>query len=253
MIIYTLASSSKGNSTYININGINILIDVGITNVNLVSRLELINIQASQIDYLFITHTHSDHIKGLEVFLKKNNPTIISSKLLINKLKEDYDIEKSIVMEDKIVLKTINITKIQSSHDDVDCIGFLFEYNKESLVYITDTGYINSKCHKLIENKNIYMVESNYDDDLMLSSSYPHHLKMRIISDSGHLSNIQCANYLKKVIGSNTEKIILLHLSEENNDELIVEKTINKMIEKRKLNPKVIIASKNSLGEKVVL
>lgn len=253
MEFITLASGSKGNVTYIKINDINILIDLGISCTKLLSLLEDKKINVDKIEYLLITHTHSDHIKGLEVFLKKYNPTIISSEIVLRELNEKMLIKKSIVIDDKLLLKNIEITKIQSSHDSLDCVGFVFEENFKSLVYITDTGYINSKYHKLIENKNIYLIESNYDDEMLLNGNYPYHLKKRILSDTGHLSNKDCARYLKKVIGENTKCIGLLHLSEENNNPKIVLDTINSMLKQQKLEVSIFIAKQDEAGDMIYL
>lgn len=249
----TLASGSKGNSTYIKLNEIEILIDCGITCSSLLNLLSNKNINIMNIQYLFITHTHSDHIKGLEVLLKKYDIVIISTELILNELREKMNIKRSIVIPESMILKNISITKIQASHDSVDCIGFMFEENDKSLVYITDTGYINSKYHKLISNKEVYLIESNYDCDLLLNGSYPYHLKSRILSDVGHLSNKDCARYLKKILGKKTKYVGLLHLSEENNDFDIAFNNISKMLEEINLTPNLFIAKQKEAGELISL
>src|SRR5699024_1080680 len=108
---------------------------------------------------------------------------------------------------------------IKTSHDAKGSVGFLITEDDNSIVYITDTGYINRKYFPLLENKNIYYIESNHDEKMLMDGPYPYYLKQRIISDEGHLSNDTTAKYLKKLVGDNTKYIILAHLSEHNNKE----------------------------------
>ena len=113
-----------------------------------------------------------------------------------------------------------------------DSNGYIFEAYGKSLVYVTDTGYINVKYHKQLQNKTYYIMESNHDVELLMHGRYPYHLKQRIIGDKGHLSNKDSAYYLSKFVGSETKGIVLIHLSEENNDEEIALKTLYNNLEK---------------------
>ena len=97
------------------------------------------------------------------------------------------------------------------------------------IVYITDTGYIKSKLLKEYQNKNIYIIESNYEEEMLRNGSYPYHLKQRIRSDRGHISNDDTCSYLKKIIGKNTKYIMLAHLSEENNNPELVISNMKKL------------------------
>ena len=211
MKITILASGSKGNSTLIELENTNILIDVGLPISNLEKRL---NKKMPQIDILIITHTHIDHIKGLNSLLKKQNPEIYTIK---NDL-EEKTTSKNIKYDTKIKNKNFEIDLFELSHD-VPCIGINLKEittNKE-LIYITDTGYIKQKYLKKYQNKDIYIIESNYDDNMIIEGTYPFYLKQRIRSDKGHLSNKNASNYISKLLGSKTKHICLAHLSEENN------------------------------------
>ena len=115
-------------------------------------------------------------------------------------------------------LDSFHITIFKTSHDVDDSNGYLFEENHASIVYITDTGYLNKKYFNMLTDRSIYIMESNHDINLLMNGTYPYHLKQRILGDRGHLSNVDSSYYLSKLIGKNTEKIILIHLSEENND-----------------------------------
>ena len=110
------------------------------------------------------------------------------------------------------------IKSISLSHDVADIRGYIIEENDSSMVYITDTGYINEKVFKEILNKNIYVFESNHDVEMLMNNpKYPHHTKIRILSDKGHLSNEDAAKFCIDLVKEGTERILLAHLSKENN------------------------------------
>ena len=122
-----------------------------------------------------------------------------------------------------------DIEVIHTSHDAKGSVGYIVNNEKSSLVYITDTGYINNSYLKKMQNKNVYIFESNHDITMLMTGPYPYILKQRVVSDKGHLSNEQAGNYLKELIGKNTKKIVLAHLSEINNTKEIALKTVKEI------------------------
>jgi phosphoribosyl 1,2-cyclic phosphodiesterase len=142
-------------------------------------------------------------------------------------------------------INDIDIRIIKTSHDAPDSVGFLINDN---LVYITDTGYLNNKYIPLLSNKNTYIMESNHDIEMLYNGRYPYHLKKRIASDIGHLSNIDASNYLLKLIGDNTKYIVLAHLSEENNTKDKALETIKSVIENTD-NLNILAASQDERTE----
>ncbi len=248
MKITILGSGSKGNSTLIEIENIKILIDVGFSYRVLKEKLNSINVNPSDINYILITHDHSDHIFGLSTFLKIYKPIVyMSPKIAEIYFNEDYDSLK--YFEPKFKINDINITLIPTSHDATDSDGFLIEYKGVSLVYITDTGYIPSRLLNEIKNKNYYIIESNHDIDMLINGSYPPYLQKRILGDSGHLSNDLCGVYLSKIIGNKTKKIILAHLSEENNSASIALNTVNDKLKDNENLCEVCCATQNEILE----
>lgn len=214
MQLSVLASGSKGNSCYIKTNNHNILIDIGLTSLQIEKRLKKINVDPKNIDIILLTHTHVDHISGLKVFVKKYKPKVFLSKKMYKEL--DLQLENYEFLEDEIKIDTTLIETVQLSHD-VECNGYIITENNKSLVYITDTGYIHEKNYQILSNKEIYVLESNHDVEMLMTGKYPYHLKQRILSSRGHLSNEESAYYLSKIVGKKTKKIYLAHLSEENN------------------------------------
>ncbi|MDE5539751.1 MAG: MBL fold metallo-hydrolase, partial [Bacilli bacterium] len=219
MKVCVLASGSGGNSTLISTDKYNILIDIGKNRKYIVGKLESINVKPESIDYIFISHLHDDHISALKTFIKKYKPTIVISQPMFQELTDIHDYPHILVYEDEVILENLRVTCMHSSHDATDSRNFLFESNGHSVVYVTDTGYVNHKNFKYLTNKEIYLFESNHDVEKLQHGPYPSWLKKRVLSDCGHLSNNACSVYLSKLIGNNTKKIYLMHLSEKNNTE----------------------------------
>ena len=219
MKITNLASGSKGNSTLIELNNKNILIDIGLPLSNLEKRLGR---PFPNIDILIITHTHNDHIKGINSIVKKYNPVIYT----LNNNLEEYTNSKKIVNNPLIEEENLIIELFEVSHD-VPCSGVYIKYKNKELVYVTDTGYIKDKLLKKYQNKTIYIIESNYEEEMLRNGKYPYHLKQRIRSDRGHISNEDTCKYLQKLIGDKTKYIMLAHLSEENNTPQLVKERID--------------------------
>ena len=226
MDVNILASGSKGNSCLIKTSHHNILIDIGTTFKYIKNALKSVNLSPDKIDYIFISHTHKDHISALKGFIKNNNPFVCLSEKMFNDLEELQNYNKILIYNDEIILDDLNIEIFKTSHDASDSRGFIIKSNNSQIVYVTDTGYINSKLFKKLYNKDMYIIESNHDPQKLREGKYPVWLQNRILSDYGHLSNQMTGTYLSKLIGPKTKKIILAHLSEENNDKELALKTV---------------------------
>lgn len=248
--VCVLSSGSKGNSTLISSSSTKILIDLGRSCAYITSKLEELNISAKDIDAILITHSHNDHTNGLKVFVKKNHPKVYLTELMYEDLKDILSYEDCIFIENPFQIKDLNVDYIKTSHDVSDSNGYIITKNNESVVYITDTGYINQKNDLKLQNHSIYIMESNHDIKMLMEGSYPHYLKQRILSDRGHLSNEDSARNLSKYIGNKTKYIILAHLSEENNTK---EKAYNALIEalnkKNKTVENIIVATQEDKTE----
>ncbi len=230
MRVCVLASGSKGNCCYIETNNTKILIDIGLNCINTERKLIEKNINPDEIEAILITHTHKDHVDGLRVFNKKHKAKAYLTEIMYKELNQELTNYEFI--SDKLEIKDLKITAIKTSHDAEDSNGYIIEDDKTSIVYITDTGYINIKNHKLLKNKTMYILESNHDVEMLMNNpNYPYHIKQRILGDKGHLSNKDSAYYLKKFIGNDTKHIILAHLSEHNNTDDLALKTLKETID----------------------
>ena len=219
MKICVLASGSEGNSTFIASEIHKILIDIGKNVKYITDKLKEINETPESIEAIIISHTHNDHVAALERFVKKYHTKVYMTKKMFFDLTNLEKYENIIMYEDDIYFDSLKITSIKTSHDVTDSRNFLVEDKNHSLVYITDTGYLNRKYFDLLKNKEYYLFESNHDIPMLMNGPYPKWLKTRVLGTSGHLSNKDASFYLTKLIGTNTKKIILMHLSHKNNTE----------------------------------
>lgn len=230
MKIYVLASGSEGNATYIETENIKIIIDLGRNAKYIKTKLEEIGVLPEDIDYILISHTHKDHTSALKTFINKYKTCVLLSQEMFYDLDDIKEYDNIIIYEDDIYLKDLKIKTIKSSHDAPDARNFIIEYHNHSIVYVTDTGYINRKYFEMLKNKEIYLFESNHDIEMLLNGPYPKWLKTRVVGSYGHLSNKDSAFYLSKLIGENTKQIVLMHLSHINNTEELALTTLEETL-----------------------
>lgn len=247
MRVCVLSSGSKGNTTYIESDNAKILIDIGNTSKYVKEKLEDFGVKPEELDAILITHTHVDHIKGLKVFKKKYDIPVYITEIMYKSL--DY-LDSYIFIKDEFDIGDIHVTAIRTSHDTEDSRGYIISNNGKTVVYITDTGYINNKYFDLLSNRDLYIMESNHDIEMLSNGRYPFQLRQRILSDKGHLSNYDCSKYLSSFIGDKTKYILLAHLSEENNtEELAYETLINRLNMDNRNVPNVIILKQDKKTE----
>ena len=252
MKICVLASGSKGNSSYIETDKTRSLVDLGMSAGYIAKALKNIDVDPSSIQRVFITHTHTDHVAGLKVFLKKYHPVVY----LTHKMEDElgFEIKDKVYIDEDTSIDDLKVTVIKTSHDAADSNGYVFSSNNKSVAYITDTGYIHVKNFDKLKNKSVYVFESNHDVRLLREGKYPYYLQQRILSDKGHLSNKDSAYYLSNFIGDKTEKVILIHLSEENNRPEVALKTLLDTLEKKGVRiPDIEIAMQRESTELIEL
>lgn len=254
MKVCVLASGSKGNVCYVKTNNHNILIDAGKNKKYIEEKLKEIDVNPSDIDTIIISHLHKDHISALETFVKKYPAKICITKKMYFEIGNLKDYDNLYLYEENIKFDDIEIIAIKSSHDSIDSRNFIIEEDNKSLVYITDTGYIRHKYFKQLLNKNLYLFESNHDIEMLLNGPYPEWTKKRILSDEGHLSNQSAGFYLSKLIGHDTKKVILMHLSDTNNEESIALSTVGDVLKEYNVEfNNIECAKQDEVGEFVIL
>ncbi|MBO5577158.1 MAG: MBL fold metallo-hydrolase [Ruminococcus sp.] len=228
--IYPLFSSSDGNCTYIG-NGKNgILVDAGVTCKRICDSLSANDISTAGIHGIFITHTHSDHVKGLNVFLKKHRIPVYASRknisiLLENKLVPDTA-ELYEMCDEAVCVGDFSLSAFETLHDTPSNCGYRITCPDGKVAAVcTDLGIVTQTVWENIKGCDLVLLESNYDPYMLAHGPYPLELQRRISSDHGHLSNPDCADTLAQLVRSGTDKFILGHLSQHNNDPKTAENT----------------------------
>ncbi len=227
--ICPLFSGSSANSTYISSDNKVILIDCGPSFNMLNNALTTSGVSLDTIKAVAITHTHSDHINGLKPFLNHVKVPLIATKDTVNTLVSKNLIPKGteiIITEHKpFEISGFVINSFKTSHDADGSCGYTVTLNDSTKVSVsTDLGYISEEVRNAILGSDTVLIESNHDIDKLKKGPYPPYLKMRILSDKGHLSNNACAAVLPELLNSGTKRIILGHLSRNNNTPLLAHK-----------------------------
>lgn len=253
MRICVLSSGSKGNSCYIETKETKLLIDVGTTTTYIANELDKLGVKPKEIDAILITHAHVDHIHGLKSFINKYNPLIYVTEKLLGILEEQVGTFRYEIYQDKqAIINDVRINLIKTSHDAGEQMGFVIKNNDKSMVYITDTGYINSRYFDILSNRNLYVLESNHDVLMLKNGPYPYFLQQRVVGDKGHLSNDQASSYLCKFIGKDTKAVVFAHLSENNNTEEKVLETFNNKLKENKMKFDNVIIARQNEATKVI-
>jgi len=255
-----LASGSKGNSTYIDTGEVRILIDAGMSGIEMERRLTAIGVSLSEIDAILITHEHTDHIHGVGILSRRakipvyaNAATFSGASKTVRKLFSYNEFETGLSFQ----IRNIEIHPFAVSHDARDPVGFRITDGRYSFGYCTDTGKISQLIRHRLASCQAIVLESNHDIEMLQNGSYPPYLKQRIRSNQGHLDNKAAALFLKDLLHEKLQHVVLAHLSEENNDPAIVYRTargaVNGNSPCRETDLKISVADQYCAGELVCL
>lgn len=225
--ICPLFSGSTGNSIYIGTRKGNILVDAGASMRSVSAALEVVGTSANGIDAVVITHEHTDHIKGLKTFLNKTNANLIASQETLNALIGLNIVPsqtKVTVIESgkSLSVGDVQIDRFATSHDCVGSSGYTFTVNEGKKISVcTDLGIVTDEVRQALLGSDAVLIESNHDVNMLKKGPYPAELKVRIMSDKGHISNNACAAELPNLIKNGTTRFILGHISLHNNTPIL--------------------------------
>lgn len=228
-----LASGSSGNCTLIKSHGHLVMVDVGLGIREIKEKLSFLGESYNQIEAFFITHEHIDHVKSLK--------SVDINKIYTSRGTWPVGSENTLEYFQQYSIAGFKVTPIPLSHDAKNPIGYIFDDGEEKMVYMTDTGYVKKDYFQYITNANHYIFESNHDIRMLLQTNRPFMLKKRILSDEGHLSNDDAAEILTKVIGTNTQSIVLAHISEEANTPDLVLETFYRIMKEEMIDLSKIV------------
>lgn len=219
----SLFSSSSGNSVYIGHPGGGILIDIGVSAKRTTETLNCVGASVESIGAVFVTHEHSDHIAGVRVFAGKNQKKVYASCGTLqgmeeaNALNGKYTAE--VMPESGVEVNDMFVRAFRTPHDSRESFGYTVEMPDGNRIGIaTDIGVITDEIMQNLSGCQLVLLESNHDVRMLqCNPNYPYSLKRRILSDHGHLCNEACAEAAVKLVQSGTTRLLLGHLSKENN------------------------------------
>jgi len=243
--IASIASGSSGNCYYIENGNDAILVDAGISTKQIVERMDRLGLPMSKLKGVFISHEHSDHIRGLEVFSRQYAIPIFMTQKTYSSYGKiiKASLLKFFSPDDEIKVGKIHINPFLKSHDGKEPCSFSVSSGCKNIAVLTDIGLICSNVVAHVKNADAVFLESNYDDHMLQAGHYPPFLKARIASDLGHLSNTQAAQLALEHASDKLKYVFLSHISENNNTPELALDTFNRFIQRRKdLKPKVTIA-----------
>ncbi|TWI59638.1 MBL fold metallo-hydrolase [Halalkalibacter nanhaiisediminis] len=217
-----LASGSTGNAIYVETGQKRLLIDAGLSGKKMDELFAYINRDPKELDGILVSHEHSDHIKGVGVFARKHKLPIYANEKTWAAMDGHLG---TIPTEQKFVFATgavktfgdLDVESFGVSHDAAEPMFFTFHHEGKKLVLATDMGYVSERIKGTIKGADMFIFESNHDLNMLRMGRYPWNVKRRILSDVGHVSNEDAALALSEVIGDNTSRIYLAHLSLDNN------------------------------------
>lgn len=256
--IYPLFSSSKGNCSFLGDSSGGVLIDAGVSFKRLNTAFSVNELDISAVKGVFITHAHSDHVSGLKMLTSKTGIPVFGQRKTLCEL-----VEKNLIapcseiyeLDAAACIAGMEINCFDTPHDTQASCGYKIKFDDgRSCAVCTDLGRVTPTVDENILGCDLVLLESNYDPDMLKKGPYPYYLKERILSDFGHLSNQNCAVQARRLIENGTTRIILGHLSQENNTPSIAEKTTLENLWDMKRNSDYIlkIAPVETKGEMVV-
>ncbi len=219
-----LFSGSSGNSEYVRCGTTEILIDAGLACKRISEELEKASADINNIQAVFVTHEHTDHIQGIGVLCRKYHIPVYAteftwnamlSKGVLRKIPEEC--VKYSFPGESIVLGDLCVKPFRIPHDAADPVGYSIFGAGMKLSIATDIGCIRDDWIDEVRGSDLLMLEANHDPDVLMVCSYPYELKKRILSTKGHLSNDDAGIAAVRLAGSGVKQIILAHLSKESN------------------------------------
>lgn len=222
--LISLYSGSSGNAFLIVTPTGNLLIDAGKSAKQLTQALESVKVSPDSIGAILVTHEHADHVSALPVFLKKHPVPVYLPERSAKKLFEDPTVAPHLIAFGQAFSHEIlgmHITAFPTPHDTAASVGYRIEIPQGdtclTVGYATDIGYVTREIEEGLTGCRAVILESNHDVEMLTSGPYPPHLKRRILSKHGHLSNPECALLAAKLCACGTQSLMLAHLSRENN------------------------------------
>lgn len=233
MKVAVLASGSKGNAVYVEMDKVKVLIDAGISATRIKKGLAGYGVDVADLDGILITHEHRDHIAGLATLSKWYHLPIFTRQGTIEHLANKAALPAEVLnpITDSFKLGGLNITSFNISHDAAEPVGYKL-CGSHCCTLATDLGFVTENVQAALDGSDVLILEANHDTQVLKQGAYPWSLKRRILSNRGHLANTDAAWALAR-LKKKPQKVFLAHLSEENNRPLLAQDTVEKILSRQ--------------------
>ncbi len=229
--VLILASGSSGNAALISSGGTSLLVDIGVSALQIQRRLEVFGRTPEEIDAVLLTHEHSDHVRGLDVFLRRHHQAPVwTTHGTWSRLDVRCDGGGELASGQTRMYGDLRVTPVSTSHDAAEPLAFIFDDGSHCAAFCTDTGIFTTLLQQRLLGCELLLLEANHDKDMLRHGPYPWSLRQRIDSSTGHLSNHQSLKAVDQVKSSVLRAVVALHLSAENNCPNLVCETLRSAV-----------------------
>lgn len=235
MQAHILASGSTGNCIFLDFDHTKILVDAGISTRRIKNSLASIGVDIEALDGVVITHEHRDHVNGLATLTKKYRIPVYGRPAMWEELycRSLIPEECRRPLPNTLAIGQVQIEPFAIPHDAADPVGFCFFNGSTKCSVATDLGFVTDSVKQAIARSDLLVLESNHDIDMLKNGSYPWSLKKRIMSNRGHLSNLDAGWTLARLERKWRTHVFLAHMSQENNCPEVASQTVRQVLEEQ--------------------
>lgn len=234
----SLYSGSSGNCQFIRAGNTKILVDAGLSGKKIQQAILSIDEDPTDIQGIFVTHEHIDHIQGAGILSRRFNIPIYANEETWKAMQPSIGEVKSEnikIFDESVEIGELYVQAFDISHDAVKPVGYKIFNKDKKISLLTDTGCVTESIKQNVMNSDLLLIESNHDEDMVLIGSYPWPLKRRVLGEYGHMSNDLAGNLLAKILKKGTEIVLLGHLSKENNFPELAYKTVENILKENNI------------------
>ena len=253
MRLESIASGSSGNAIYIGSERTHLLVDAGISGKRIEEGLNSIGLKASELSGILITHEHADHISALKMIAKYYEIPIYAVSKTAESIQNLFPgvvhCLHSFETGSEFYIRDMIISSFLTPHDTKESVGYRISNGEKSVAFVTDLGFVPQNVYNAIVGTDTVVLESNHDVSMLRHGKYPSYLKRRILDNRGHLSNDECARFAVALAKKGTKRIILAHLSKENNTPECAFETVKKALVEQNAMVELCVAPAAQAGE----
>lgn len=238
MRMMSIASGSSGNCIYIGSDSTHILIDAGVSRKRICEGLRSADISISDIDAVFLTHEHSDHVKGAGIIMRNDEISFYSTAGTLDRVVRDpkigyvdTDLLNTLNKGQSVTVGDLKINAFSISHDAADPVAYTVSCGDCKVGVVTDLGVFDDNVLEAMNGCRAFLAEANHDIRMLQAGPYPYDLKRRILGNKGHLSNEASGDLISRLLNDSIEAVFLGHLSKENNFDLLALETVCQTID----------------------